>query len=275
MSSDFSKISLVNTQLESSQHKKNFTLCFYSLKSPARFFFWIVLLFCNFSLRVGIGSPPSFLQCWSDPMVVDILLKLEKQLHSYPGPEFKGMIWYTYIYICEYDVDRCIYIYMLCIPWCILNPFITVVGTPFIPPFHNNHPFQFAGSEISSVLLVIRGRLGSLANEHPAGPSPLKILKTSTRGCWSIWEVHPVKNHFFRRYVVSFFWGGLDVQTKICYLLCSRPETKKSCCIMADYFEVHWSMKQSMWYICFPTGGSCWTSGMSTNHLKSKPGFWQ
>lgn len=119
-----------------------------------------------------------------------------------------------YMWISWYHVDR--YIYMLCIPWCILNPFITVVVTPFIPPFHNNHPFHelIAGSEISSVLLVIRGRLGSLANEHPAGPSPPKILKTSTRGCWSIWEVHPVKNHFFRRYVVSFFWGGVGCPNK-------------------------------------------------------------
>lgn len=194
-------------------------------------------------------------------MVVDFLLKLLKSTYiSYPGPEFKGMIIYMWI-SCRY-----IYIYMLCIPWCILNPFITVVVTPFIPPFHNNHPFHelIAGSEISSVLLVIRGRLGSLANEHPAGPSPPKILKTSTRGCWSIWEVHPVKNHFFRRYdVLLFFWGGMSKHsTKICYhkFLCSfRPETK------FKLLPTTWltpSRSTEAWNkicddMCFPTGGSC------------------
>lgn len=255
MSSDFSKISLVNNQLESSQHKKNFTFCFSSLKSPARFFFESSSFSAIFSLWVGIGSPgPSFLH-WSDPMVVDFLLKLLKSTYiSYPGPEFKGMIIYMWI-SCRY-----IYIYMLCIPWCILNPFITVVVTPFIPPFHNNHPFHelIAGSEISSVLLVIRGRLGSLANEHPAGPSPPKILKTSTRGCWSIWEVHPVKNHFFRRYDVLLFFGGGDVQTfnknllpQISVFLPTWNKIQVAAYNMADSFEVHGSLKQNMWWHVF------------------------
>ena len=155
---------------------------------------------------------------------------------------------------------------MLCIPWCILNPFITVVVTPFIPPFHNNHPFHelIAGSEISSVLLVIRGRLGSLANEHPAGPSPPKILKTSTRGCWSIGEVHPVKNHFFRRYVVLFFGGGgcpnipnKNLLPQISVFLPTWNKIQVAAYNMADSLEVHGSLKQNMWYMFFFTGGSC------------------
>ena len=192
---------------------------------------------------------------------------------------------YIYIYICEYDVDRCIYIYMLCIPWCILNPFITVVVTPFIPPFHNNHPFHelIAGSEISSVLLVIRGRLGSLANEHPAGPSPPKILKTSTRGCWSIWEVHPVKNHFFRRYDVLFFFGGggcPNIQQKSAttnFCVPSDLKQNSSCCLQHGWL-LRGPRKPETKYVMtcvFPQEAHVWTSGMSINHLKSKPGFWQ